>query len=136
MKNLLIIIFVSLFIFSCKEELPSSVNGQLNSVNYFAQELNETDSIIWSLNDDEIGSLSSDSALRLISQHNTRRNLYQSSSDELDEIIKINPEYSDHEDIKNRRYHFVIESRIMGGMSKISDNLTKLDEQAFPSNNY
>jgi len=134
MKNLLIIIFVSLFIFSCKEELPSSVKSQLGSVNFSVQELNKVDSIIWSLNDDDIKGLSSDSALSLISRHKIEKNFYESSSDELDEIIKINPEYSDHEDIKNRRYHFVIEHRIMGGMSKISDNLTKLDEQAFPSN--
>jgi hypothetical protein len=134
MKNLLIIIFVSIFIFSCKKELPSSVKSQLGSVNFYTQELNEVDSIIWGLSDDEIKTLSSDSSLSLIARHNNLNDLYQSSSDELDEIIKINPEYSDHEDIKNRRYYFVIEHRIMGGMSKISDNLKKLDEQAFPSN--
>lgn len=136
MKNLIIIIFISLFIFSCKEELPSSVSNQLNSVNYYVQELNGTDSIIWSLDDDEIRSLSPDSALSLISQHSTRKNLYDNASDELDEIIKINPQYSDYEIIKNRSYHFVIEYKIIGGMSKISDNLRKLDEQAFSSTNY
>jgi hypothetical protein len=136
MKNSLIIICASLFIFSCKEELPSSVSNQLNSVNYYVQEMNGTDSVIWSLDDDEIRSLSPDSALSLISQHSTRKNLYDNASDELDEIIKINPQYSDYEDIKNRRYHFVIEYKIIGGMSKISDNLRKLDEQAFSSNNY
>jgi hypothetical protein len=128
MKKLLVLSLVSVSLFSCKEKLPSNIESAVNRNNWYVEELNQVDSIIIGLKDSDIKSISPDSARSLYVKHNIRYESYNSSSDELEELLKYNANYSNHDDVKNRKYHFVIENRLPweDGQGIIQTNLDNL----------
>ena len=136
MKKLLtltIALFTLLITTSCKKELPSNIKSTLTMQNMYGDELNKVDSVIVKLNDNDIANMSKDDAEGLIRKHNYHQISYDQFSNELDEILKLNPEYSDYDEIKNQTYHFTIKNRLSAedGIIKISVNLSKLENKVY-----
>ncbi len=131
-KVLTSFLILSMVIVSCKDKLPSNIESAVNRNDWFVKELNQIDSTIIGLNDSKIKSISPDSARHLYTIHNVRYDLYNSSADELEELLKYNATYSSHDDVKNRRYHFVIEKGLPweSGQGLIQTNLDKLIERS------
>ena len=99
---------------------------------YALQNLNHYDSLILSLTDDDIKNLSKDSCSNLYNMQKIYNDDYDKYDDELDEMLKINPVYSDYPEIKNQKYHFTIENRLPAEVhSKIRNNADKLYKKAY-----
>jgi hypothetical protein len=113
------------------DKLPSNIASILVTEQANLDELNRVDSLIISLNDEEIKKISKDSCFSLYSSHNNFQEWYDESSEELMEILKINPIYSDYTEIKNRKYEYVIEKTLRWeeGPKLLIDNLDKLKER-------
>ncbi len=102
MKNLLIIIFVSLFIFSCQEKLPTNIQDALSNYEFYVKHHESTDSAISSLNQSVIDSMSLDQLDSITRRESSALDDYLTASASLEELLKFNPEYSDYDVIKNR----------------------------------
>lgn len=102
MKNLLIIIFVSLFIFSCQEKLPTNIQDALSNYEFYVNRHASIDSATESLNKSLIDSMSSDQLDSIIYSESSALDYYFSASEDLEELLKFNPEYSDYDVIKNK----------------------------------
>jgi hypothetical protein len=113
------------------DKLPSNIASILITEQSNLDELNRVDSLIISLSDEDIKKISKDSCFSLYSSHNNFQEWYDESSEELKEILKINPTYSDYTEIKNRKYEYVIEKNLRWeeGPKLLIDNLDKLKER-------
>jgi hypothetical protein len=128
MKKSLMVVVVLITFVSCKEKLPSNVSTALWWSNTNIESLNKVDSVIIKLSDDDINKLTPDSAFSLYASHMNYQESYDKADKELDDILKYSPQYSDHDEIKNKTNHFTITNRMSSdsGILKILTNLDKL----------
>lgn len=111
-KLVMVLLFAVVTIVSCKQELPSNIKSSLDMVNFYANRMNSIDSIIFNLSKNEIDKLSKDSISSLLYSSNAYSKWYHESYNELEELLKYSPQFSDYDEIINRRYHFTIEKRL------------------------
>lgn len=101
MKNLVMgLLFILLTITSCKEKLPSNISNILDWHISTIKDLNEIDSTILLLKNEDIKNLLEDSARILLVRKRTIDDFYDNSYKELKEILKYNPKYSDYDEFK------------------------------------
>jgi len=133
MKKIIVILIVLIGMVSCEEKLPSNISSALSWYNYNIESLNQVDSIIIKLSDDEIEKLSPDSAFSLYAIHVSRTESTDKASKELEDFLKYNPKYSDYSEIKNRTYHFTNDrvETYETGRGKINDRVDKLYEHYY-----
>jgi len=120
MKKVLLSLVIVVSLFSCKEELPSNISTKLYFKDYYLAKLDTTYSIINSLSDDDISKLSKDSVSSLVLDWKRYSDEYLEYYNELNDILKYNPEYSGHPDLVNSY------SSNLGIYRNFSDNYTKL----------
>lgn len=101
-KNLLFLI-VLIFI-SCKEKkLPNNISAALWDYEIQESINSKFDSIIINLDESKINKLAIDSLDVIISQEKFNRNILEEKENKLQELLKFNVEYSDYDEIKNRK---------------------------------
>jgi hypothetical protein len=120
MKKFTLSLLVIVSLFSCKEELPSNISTKLYFKDYHLAKLDTMYSIINSLSDDDISKLSKDSVSSLIFNYTYYADRYKEYNDELNDILKYNPEYSGHPDLLNS----YVSS--LASYKNFTDNYTKL----------
>lgn len=131
-KTIVFSTYILLIASGCgNDRLPSNIASILVAEQANLDELNRIDSLIISLNDEEINKISKDSCFSLYSSHNNFQEWYDKSSKELDDILKFNPSYSDYSEIKNKKYPYTIEKNLRweDGDKLLIDNLDKLKER-------
>lgn len=125
MKKIILILIVASSIFSCKKELPSNIKTAVFNVNYSIDNRKENDSVILNLTTKEIDTLSKKTINGLLYNNEMFEENYKESSDELKEILKINPEYSDYEEVKN-----IKQPNYYKNMPKFYDNIMLLENRS------
>jgi len=128
--TLTITLFALLITTSCKKELPSNIKSTLTWQNIYCERLNKVDSVIVKLNDNDITNMSKEEVEDLYFEHKSSKDGYDQYSNELDEILKLNPEYSDYDEIKNQIYPNRMEFT-EDGFPKISVNVEKLENKLY-----
>lgn len=96
------ILIISVFI-SCKDKLPSNIESVVRGCELNYKIHRKRDSIILNLSKKEIDKLPLDTITKLIGDLEFHRNMEESDEKELQELLKINPEYSDYDDVKNMK---------------------------------
>ena len=101
MKKILLLLFIILA--SCaKKELPSNVSIALSDLDILKKISRDYDSLINTLDESKINSLSIDSLNSIIVAIKVNRDMLQEKQYKVEEFLKYNPEYSDYEEIKKR----------------------------------
>lgn len=126
MKKVLLSLLIVISLFSCKEELPKNISSALDSRNHYYDACTEVEKIIFALSDSDIEKLSKDSIFTLTYHHETYKEFYEKYDKELKELLKYNPEYSDHPDMKLKN-----DGLMSKDINKLYDNLIKLDRKNF-----
>jgi len=124
----MMVLFALVTMVSCKDKLPENISSAVRWSEVHLNSLNEVDSVIIKLTDKDIENISVDSARSLYVRHNISYDEYNSSIKEIDELLKYNAEYSNYDELKNRKYHFTIENRLRWeqGQGLIKNNVDKL----------
>jgi len=96
------ILFIVLFNFSCKENLPKNISDQVLKVNQMIKIVNKYDSTLMAMDENYITNLGLDS-LRSFSAlySNTMQTYYYPAKRKLDEMLIPNAQYSNHPEIIN-----------------------------------
>ena len=88
---------------SCaKKELPSNVSIALSDLDISEKISRDYDSLVNTLDESKINSLSIDSLNSIIVAIKVNRDMLQEKQYKVEEFLKYNPEYSDYDEIKNR----------------------------------
>jgi hypothetical protein len=101
-KIILTILIISVFV-SCKNKLPSNIESAVRGCELNYKLHRKSDSIILNLSTKEIDKLPLDTITKLIGDLEFHRNMEKSDEKELEELLKINPEYSDYDEVKNMK---------------------------------
>jgi hypothetical protein len=101
-KIILTILIISVFV-SCKDKLPSNIASAVRVCEFNYEAHRKSDSIILNLSTKEIDKLPLDTITKLIDDLEFHRNIEKSIEKELQEFLKINPEYSDYDEVKNMK---------------------------------
>lgn len=101
-KNILSILIISVFV-SCNKKLPSNIKSAVIGCELMYKINRKSDSIIFNLTTKEIDKMPLDTITKLIGDIEFHRNAEKSDEKELKELLKINPEYSDYDEVKNMR---------------------------------
>jgi hypothetical protein len=91
---------------SCKKELPSNIKAAIFNCELQYNLNSDIDSIILNLDKAKISLLSQDSLSSLIFKQNFGDNQIKKSESELENLLKLNPEYSDCDEIKNMKTRY------------------------------
>ena len=129
MKKVLLFLVIVVSLFSCKEEikpLPTNISTALHSRNYYYDRSVEINKSIYLLTDSDINKLPKDSILSLISLQDVLRVDYSKYQNELDELLKYNPEYSSHPDMNMTYEHSHTDE-----LEQVYDNISKLRNRYF-----
>lgn len=134
-KVITVLLFTSVTIVSCKEKLPSNISTLVWTINSQVEIMNEIDSIIINMTDEDIMKISADSARFLYVSQSHYQDNYNKSSKELEDLLKYNPEYSDYDEIRNIKNSYTIENNLSleDGIDKLYNNLDKLLHKSFNS---
>jgi hypothetical protein len=128
MKKFTLSLLVIVSLFSCKEKLPSNISFTLSQRNEYQTKLNQLESIINPLTDSDISKLSKDSLFNLYTDYDFNYDFYKKYDDELDELLKFNPEYSSHPDmVKVYREEKVFYGDFLNKINKIKDTYYSID---------
>lgn len=100
--NKIYIFIISIFLVSCETKLPDNIDKAADRVLFNSDYFYQKDSLFCSLTKSDIDNLSADSLLSLTTLFEISKNQRKSAEDELNELLKYNPEYSNHSKIKNR----------------------------------
>jgi hypothetical protein len=100
MKKVLLGLTLIYMLTSCKEKLPSNIEGKVYSVEFQNRCAGEFDSTILSMNKNSIDNLSYDSLQTLIWKEEHHEENCKEAKKELEDILKYNVKYSDHPRIK------------------------------------
>ena len=89
---------------SCeKKELPSNVSSALYDLDVFKKICRDYDSLVSTLDESKINGLPIDSLNSIIVRIKVNREMLQEREYKVEEFLKYNPEYSDYDEIKNRK---------------------------------
>lgn len=102
MKKTFLLLFI-VFASCVKKELPSNVSIALNDLDGFIKINRDYDSLISILDESKINDLSIDSLNSIIVRIKVNREMLQEREYKVEEFLKYNPEYSDYDEIKNRK---------------------------------
>ncbi len=102
MKKTFLLLFI-VFASCAKKELPSNVSIALNDLDGFIKINRDYDSLISILDESKINDLSIDSLNSIIVRTKVNREMLQEREYKVEEFLKYNPEYSDYDEIKNRK---------------------------------
>lgn len=102
MKKTFLLLFI-VFASCAKKELPSNVSIALNDLDGFIKINRDYDSLISILDESKINDLSIDSLNSIIVRIKVNREMLQEREYKVKEFLKYNPEYSDYDEIKNRK---------------------------------
>jgi len=99
------IIFLFAFLISlisCEEKLPSNIKESVNQLNSMIDIVNKYDSVILSMDVNSINKLDKDSLFTLsLYYSNAFSTYYLPYKNKLDEVLKLNPKYSDNSEVKS-----------------------------------
>jgi hypothetical protein len=101
-KIILTILIISVF-FSCKNKLPSNIESAVRSCELEYNIHRKSDSIILNHTTEEIDKMPLDTITKLIGDLEFHKNNEEGVEKELEELLKINPEYSDYDEVKNMK---------------------------------
>jgi hypothetical protein len=102
MKKTFLILFI-VFVSCAKKQLPSNVSIALDDLDIFEKINRDYDSLISTLDESMINRLSIDSLNSIIVGVKVNRVMLQEREYKVEEFLKYNPEYSDYDEIKNRK---------------------------------
>jgi hypothetical protein len=100
--NKIYIFIISTFLISCETKLPDNIDKATDRVIHMNETFYQKDSLFCSLTKEQIDNLSADSLLSITTSFEISKNLRKDADNELNELLKYNPEYSNHTKIKNR----------------------------------
>lgn len=106
MKKTTLLALMLISICSCKKELPSNIKTAIFNCELQYNLNSDIDSIILNLDKAKISLLSQDSLSSLIFKQNFGDNQIKKSESELENLLKLNPEYSDYDEIKNMKTRY------------------------------
>ena len=124
-KIILTILIMSVFV-SCKKKLPSNIKSAVIGCELSCDNRKVNDSTILNLTKKDMDTLSKKTIDDLLWFNEYYEKDYKENSEELKELLKINPEYSDYEEVKKMKepyYHKDI--------SKFFENRTYLDNRSY-----
>lgn len=124
MKKILFL-FIVLFNFSCKENLPKNISDQVLKVNQMIKIVNKYDSTLMAMDENYISNLSLDS-LRSFSAlySNTMQTYYYPEKEKLDKMLIPNAKYSNHPEIINLNKFYREKDK-----KKFDDNLNFIENR-------
>lgn len=102
MKKTLLLLFI-VFASCEKKELPSNVSSALYDLDVFKKISRDYDSLVSTLDESKINGLPIDSLNSIIVRIKVNREMLQEREYKVEEFLKYNPEYSDYDEIKNRK---------------------------------
>jgi hypothetical protein len=103
MKKIILTILIASIFVSCKKELPSNIKSAVIGCEMSYKIHRKMDSIILNHTKEEIDKMPLDTITKLIGDLEFNRNDEESNEKELKELLKINPEYSDYDEVKNMK---------------------------------
>jgi hypothetical protein len=117
---------MSVFV-SCKNKLPNNIESAVRSCELEYKIHRKSDSIILNHTTEEIDKMPLDTISKLIGVLEINRDMEENNEKELKELLKINPEYSDYDEVKNMKKSYYNENLIKS--SKIKMYLEKQYEK-------
>ena len=126
MKKIILTILIASIFVSCKKELPSNIKSAVIGCELSCDNRKVNDSTILNLTKKDMDTLSKKTIDDLLWFNEYYEKDYKENSEELKELLKINPEYSDYEEVKKMKepyYHKDI--------SKFFENRTYLDNRSY-----
>lgn len=128
MKERIFIVSFLVLLVSCKKELPEILRSKINCCELAYECGKENDSLIIHLQNNEIDKLSKDSIQKLIFNADRNRARYTETEKELEEMLKINPEYSNYDEYKAmKKPYYLADSK------KYFETISYLDNKMFES---
>jgi hypothetical protein len=115
-----------LSIVSCKKELPDNIKSKIDTCEFYYELGKENDSIIISMSKNDIDKLKKEDIEEILRRQEMSSKNYKSSEEELDEILKYNPEYSNYDDVKNMKKPYSYKNLI-----KYYENISYLDTKLY-----
>jgi hypothetical protein len=106
MKKTTLFVLIALSIASCKKELPNIIKTAIFNCELQYDLNSDIDSIILNLDKSKISQLSEDSLSSLIFKQNFGDKQIKQSESELENLLILNPEYSDYHEIKNMKTRY------------------------------
>jgi len=128
MKERIFIFAFLVFLVSCKKELPEILQSKIKSCELAYEYGKENDSVIIHLQNNEIDKLSKDSIQKLIFNADRNRARYAETEKELEEMLKINPEYSNYDEYKAMKKPYYLKDS-----KKYFETISYLDNKMFES---
>jgi hypothetical protein len=96
------ILFIVLFNFSCKDNLPKNISDQVLKVNQMIKIVNKYDSTLMAMDENYISNLGLDSLRSFSDLYSTTiQTYYHPAKEKLDEMLIPNAQYSNHPAIIN-----------------------------------
>lgn len=102
MKKTLLLLFI-VFASCTKKELPSNLSSALYDLDVLKKISRDYDSLVSTLDKSKINGLPIDSLNSIIARIKANREMLQEREYKVEEFLKYNPEYSDYDEIKNRK---------------------------------
>lgn len=106
MKKITLFVLIALSIASCKKELPNIIKTAIFNCELQYDLNSDIDSIILNLDKSKISQLSKDSLSSLIFKQNFGDKQIKQSETELENLLRLNPEYSNYDEIKNMKTRY------------------------------
>jgi hypothetical protein len=126
MKKVILGALLLLSIVSCKKELPDNIKSKIDTCEFYYELGKENDSIIISMSKNDIDKLKKEDIEEILRRQEMSSKNYKSSEEELDEILKYNPEYSNYDDVKNMKKPYSYKNLI-----KYYENISYLDTKLY-----
>ena len=103
MKKIIFTILIITIFASCNKKLPSNIKSAVIGCELSNSMHRKGDSIILNLTKEEIDKMPLDTITKLVGDLEFNRNDEKSNEKELKELLKINPEYSDYDEVQNMK---------------------------------
>jgi hypothetical protein len=126
MKKVILGALLLLSIVSCKKELPDNITSKIDTCEVYYELGKENDSIIISMSKNDIDKLKKEDIEEILRRQEMSSETYKRSEEELDEILKYNPEYSNYDEVKNMKKPYSYKNLI-----KYYENISYLDTKLY-----
>ena len=126
MKKVILGALLLLSIVSCKKELPDNIKSKIDTCEVYYELGKENDSIIISMSKNDIDKLKKEDIEEILRRQEMSSETYKRSEEELDEILKYNPEYSNYDEVKSMKKPYSYKNLI-----KYYENISYLDTKLY-----
>ncbi len=135
MKNTILLLSISIVVFSCKKELPTNILTALNEYENMSEVIKPHQEFINTLDSTDINKIGIDSLNSLLLQNKVDNEMMEEVSRKLEELLKYNPEYSDDKEIQLKTAPVSLGDKYWNNLNYIIKRKTDLQIEELKKNN-